>query len=106
MVFGSWKTLAPKTSSLQPPCEVFGNIYFVTQSKNADYVIFVQTEEAFADVVIYKEEEFAYADRSGHWYVTEDILLSDSRVFITENIAEADFTIAYTETESFAGCDQ
>lgn len=105
VLFGSWVKPASTAVSEENPCEVFGNIYFVSESKNAHYVVYVQEEESFADLVIFKEEDFSYADREGHWFITEEIVLADRRIYITDNIAEADFTIAYTETESFAGCD-
>lgn len=101
-----WKNTTPQQSYEDVPCNIYGNIFLTNSAKNAQFVVYVESEESFADLVVFKESEASYADIPGHWLITEELVLSDYSIYITENISEADFTIAFTETESFAGCDQ
>ena len=45
------------------------------------------------------------ADTPGKWYAVSDRFLADYNIYVTENISESDFTIAYTDVESFSGCN-
>ena len=85
-------------------CKIYGSICYVKKSSEADFVVFVESEEAFANLVVFKEMNFSYANQVGKWHFVDDVRLADYRVYLTKNISESDFTIAFTETESFAGC--
>jgi len=93
------------TKSVNNFCEIYGIIYFAENKTNADYIVFVEDQETFANVVVYMESSLSYADAPGHWVEGSQKHLSDAIIYVTDNISEADFTIAYTDIESFAGCN-
>jgi hypothetical protein len=57
-------------------------------------------------VVVFKETSSAFADKVGKWHTVDNIKLADFYIYVTKNSSEADFTIAYTDVESFAGCNK
>lgn len=87
-------------------CRIFGSIFLTNKAGEADFVVFVEDQESFADLVVFPENSAGFAQSEGHWYTVDEPFLSDFRIYITANISEADFTIAYTDIESFAGCNQ
>lgn len=86
------------------PCKIYGRIFVVDQKNLADYKIYEEDTEAFANLVVFKQENKFYADKNGQWYFTKDKSEADFWVFFVEQKGQSDFTIAYTPTESFAGC--
>lgn len=100
---GSW--IAPHKIAIEP-CQVYGAIYFSDKAAVADFVVFEESQETFADLVIFKESNFGYADEIGKWYEVGDPILADYIIYVSKNISESDFTIAYTDIESFSGCNE
>ena len=103
-ILAGWTTI-PQFHSEEDFCQIYGSVFFVDNAADAEYTVYVEDEESFANISVYLEESPSYADIPGHWYSTPDPYLADVRIYISDNIAEADFTIAFTETESFAGCN-
>ena len=72
----------------------------------ADFVVYIEDSEYSADLVVFEQENAFYADRPGHWHFVQNKSFADSFVFFTKKRNMADFIIAFTETESFAGCNR
>ncbi len=87
-------------------CQVYGKIYVVTQKSLADARIFIEDSEGLADVVVYQQSNKFYADKSGQWFFTIDKREANFWVYFEPVKGHADFSIYYTDTESFAGCKQ
>jgi hypothetical protein len=103
--FGSWKNLAPK-NHLIDYCQVYGNIFLTKKVSEADFVVFVEDSESAANLVIFEETNSAFANKIGKWNKVQDQAFADHYIYITKNSSEADFTIAYTDVESFSGCQK
>ncbi|MFY0626343.1 MAG: hypothetical protein JXR07_08620 [Reichenbachiella sp.] len=88
------------------PCNVYGKIYREQNPGRADYRVFVEDSEAFADVLVFVQDNELYADRAGQWAFVENRSFANVYIYFEKNRNLADFTIAYTETESFAGCNR
>lgn len=88
------------------PCEVFGKIYLEQNPGRADYRVFVEDSEAFADVLVFMQDSDLYADRPGQWFFVENRSFANVYVNFVKDRNLADFTIAYTDVESFAGCNR
>lgn len=86
------------------PCKIYGKIYIHNDRNYVDYRVFVEETEAFAQLLVYKHTNKFFADRQGQWYFTTDKREADFWIYIEEEKGKSDFTIAYTGTESFAGC--
>ncbi|MEZ4849083.1 MAG: DUF6150 family protein [Bacteroidia bacterium] len=85
-------------------CDLYGTVYIEEVRAFADYKVYVQDIESFAKMVVYKETTEAFADRPGHWFFTETKGFEDFSIYIEEVEAFADFTIAYTDFQTTAGC--
>ena len=99
---GSW--IAPHEVSIEP-CRVYGTVYYTKTNANADFVVFVESEETFADLIVFKESNLSYADNPGKWFEVGSPALADYIICVSKNMSESDFTIAYTDVEAFAGCN-
>lgn len=87
------------------PCDLFGTVYFVKDKLDADFTVYLEETESFANLVVYREDNALYADQSGVWFITDRLGLAQYRVYVETIKGRADFTIHYTETRSFAGCN-
>ncbi|TAG50803.1 MAG: hypothetical protein EAZ27_14170 [Cytophagales bacterium] len=85
-------------------CKIYGKIYIVDQKHLADYKVYEEETESFANLTVFKQENRFYADKNGQWFITKDKREADFWIYMTEQKGQSDFTIAYTPTESFAGC--
>lgn len=85
-------------------CELYGAVYIEETSAFADYKVYVEDIESFAKLVVYKENVESFADRPGFWYFTDVKAFADFSISIEQNQGFADFTIAYTDFRSAAGC--
>jgi hypothetical protein len=94
-----------KAQAINPVvCKIYGSIYYEEDPKKADFKVYVESSEAFADLLVFHSSNRLYADQAGLWYVTEKRDIANFRIFITEQKKNADFSICYISTESFAGC--
>ena len=94
LVLGSWNHPSPQ-NRLIDYCSIYGHIYLTSTAAKAEFIVFVENQESFADLVVFKERSSAYANQVGKWCFVEDGRLADYYIYITKNISEADFTIAY-----------
>lgn len=105
MSMGWTPVSSPQHNTNGVHCQLFGSVFFTKKAGEADFVVFVEEQESFADLVVFPETSAGFAVSQGHWHRVEEPFLSDFRIYITANLSEADFTIAYTDIESFAGCN-
>ncbi|MCV9388417.1 DUF6150 family protein [Reichenbachiella ulvae] len=93
--------------SQHDPCDIYGKVYYETRDPNrAHFRVYIEDSESFADVIVYEEQNQLYADRPGHWATVDKPGFADVFIYIEKNRNMADFSIYYTETESFAGCNR
>jgi hypothetical protein len=85
-------------------CDLYGQVFIESDPNFADYLVYVYDSEAFADLIVYEEENQLFADRSGLWFYTSDKLFANFTVYFVNDPHQADFTIAYTNAQNFAGC--
>ncbi|WP_109831628.1 DUF6150 family protein [Reichenbachiella versicolor] len=88
------------------PCKVYGQIYEVELEGMADYIVYIEDSEYSADLVVYEHENSLYADHPGQWHFVENKRFANAYVYFTKRKNMADFIIAFTDTESFAGCNR
>lgn len=72
----------------------------------ADFLVYEEDSEAFADVLVFEHDNPLYADRPGQWAFVENKAFANVYVSFVSNKSRADFSIAFTDTESFAGCNR
>ncbi|MDP5170634.1 MAG: hypothetical protein NWR72_10340 [Bacteroidia bacterium] len=91
-----------------PPayCELYGAVYVEQQAAFANYRVFLQENEAFADLIVFREDGEAFADRPGFWYITDVKAFADFTIAFETNEGMANFSIAYTDFRSAAGCQK
>lgn len=87
-------------------CRIFGAVYVEKNPRQADYHVYIEDSEAFADIVIYKADNRLFADKEGLWYFTDKKAFADFTVYFEKDRGLAEFSICYTDTESFAGCNR
>jgi hypothetical protein len=87
------------------PCNLYGSVFFVKDKYLADFTVYLEETESFADLVVFREDNALYADQSGIWFITDKMGLADYRVYIETIKGRANFTIHYTDSRSFAGCN-
>ncbi|UXP33465.1 DUF6150 family protein [Reichenbachiella agarivorans] len=88
------------------PCEIYGKVFYEKDPQRAHFRVYVEDSESFADVIVFKEVNALYADRPGHWATVSNHGLADVYIYIEKNRSLADFSIYYTDIESFAGCNR
>ncbi|MGL1888810.1 MAG: DUF6150 family protein [Reichenbachiella sp.] len=88
------------------PCAIFGKMYFEKDPYKADYRVYIEDSETFSDVIVFQEQNGLYADRAGHWFTVDNPGLANAWIYIEKDRNLADFTIYYTDYESFAGCNR
>ncbi len=88
------------------PCKVYGKIYEVDNAGLADYIVYIEDSEAFADLLVFEHENPLYADRPGQWAFVENRSFANVYIYFETRKSRADFSIAFIETESFAGCNR
>lgn len=85
-------------------CQLSGGVKEEKEPGMAVYKVYREESESFADLVVFKSENMLFADKPGKWYFTENRAMSRFTIFWVPERAQADFSIYFTETESFAGC--
>ena len=86
-------------------CYVYGTIAIVDDPRKAHFKVYVEETEGLADLIIYEEEISLYADRQGIWHFMENPGLADYVIYLEESKYYSDFSIYYTDIESFARCN-
>ncbi|WP_332919544.1 DUF6150 family protein [Persicobacter psychrovividus] len=88
------------------PCELFGKVYEVKNPKFAQFLVYEEEYESSADVVVYEEDNWLYCTKPGLWHFVDNIEQSNFTVAFVEDRSLAHFTVYFTDTESFAGCNR
>ncbi|MFY0651274.1 MAG: hypothetical protein JXQ96_04540 [Cyclobacteriaceae bacterium] len=88
------------------PCKLFGIVYVEKNPNYAHFRVFEEETEAFADVHVFEEDNRLYADKKGIWYFTDKKEFADFYIYWEPQRGLADFTVYFTEYESFAGCNK
>ena len=88
------------------PCQIYGSVYFESSKSLAQYSVFIEDSEGFADVIVFPQEDAIYADRIGNWHITDQRAFADFILYAESTKNFADFSVYYTDIESFAGCAQ
>lgn len=88
------------------PCDIYGKIYIESNPRYAHFRVYEDDSEAFADIIIFEEENTLYADRVGHWSFVDDRDFADVYIYLDNDRNRADFSVYYTDYESFAGCNR
>lgn len=85
-------------------CQLKGPVFVESNPTRAQYRVYLEDSESFADVLIFKASNSLFADQPGLWFFTEARAQSVFSVLFVKDRSQADFSIHYIETESFAGC--
>ncbi|MEO1451066.1 MAG: DUF6150 family protein, partial [Bacteroidota bacterium] len=71
----------------------------------ANYAVYVDDNESFADLVVYEQDVESFATSPGHWYFTSSKAFAKFTIFEEKTRSFADFSIAYTNFRTAAGCN-
>lgn len=85
-------------------CNLYGTVFIENNPNDAHFIVYVEETEGLADMLVYQEDNRLFADRKGIWFFTKNRGLSDFSVYFEREKNRADFTIFYTEVQTFAGC--
>lgn len=85
-------------------CDVFGGVFVTKDPSKAQLHVYLEESEAFCDLPVFQAASVLYADRSGLWFFTDNISEAKFIVYFQKKRNLANFSIAYIENESFAGC--
>ena len=85
-------------------CQVYGSVYVETIRTRAHFRVYIEKDETLANLSVFKQTIDLYADKPGNWHFVTNRAFADFTIFIEPQKGSHDFTISYTETESFAGC--
>lgn len=88
------------------PCEIYGKVYIEPDPRRAHFRVYEDDSEAFAHLIVYEEENSLYANEVGHWCFVDQRDFADVYIYLEQDRNLADFSIYYTEYESFAGCNE
>jgi hypothetical protein len=85
-------------------CQLKGAVYVDTNPSRVQYRVFIDDSESFADMLVFKASNTLFADKPGLWYFTEARAQAAVSILIVKDRSQADFSIHFVDTESFAGC--
>ena len=85
-------------------CSLRGSVFITKDRALADFVVY-EDSEAFADFLVFEEENKLYATEDGIWFFVENRGIADFSIYFTESKGQEHFSMAYTDSPTFAGCD-
>lgn len=85
-------------------CSLYGVVFVEKEKSRADYLVYLEENEAFADLVVYREPNRLFADKRGLWHYSANRSLADFTIFFVQERHQAHFSISYTNSSIFAGC--
>lgn len=99
--------VAPTAPALTPDniCELYGPVFRESVKAFADHAVYVDDNESFADLVVFEQDVEAFATKPGHWYFTNVKAFARFTIFEEKTRGFADFSIAYTDFRTSAGCN-
>jgi hypothetical protein len=90
--------------SQAPFCQLSGPVLEENNQSRAQFRVFREENESFADLVVFKSENLLFADKPGKWFFTANRAQARFSIIWVDERSKADFSVFFTETESFAGC--
>lgn len=94
----------PEARAQKAWCQLKGPVFVDTNPSRIQYRVYVEESESFADVLVFKSPNLLFADAPGKWYFTSSRAEANTFIMIVKERSQADFSIHFIETESFAGC--
>jgi hypothetical protein len=85
-------------------CQLKGAVFVDTNPARVQYRVFIEESESFADMLVFKASNTLFADKPGLWYFTDARAQAAFSILIVKERSQADFSIHFVDTESFAGC--
>ncbi len=85
-------------------CSLSGQVYIEESAQRAMYLVYEEESESFADLLVFEETNQLLADQPGIWFVTENIEQADFTIAFVKQKRQAEFSIFITEWASMAGC--
>lgn len=85
-------------------CELYGSVFIEDNPKNANYIVFLEESESAANMLVFREENRLFADKKGIWNFTKNRGSANFTIYFETDRRFADFSIYYTNVDSFAGC--
>lgn len=104
MIFLLWLCTA-LVQPRNPYCDVFGVMVEVDRVSQADFIVYEEESENFSDIIVFDQDNRLFANRPGHWHFVRDEKFARYRLFFTTDRDQADFSVFFTDFESFAGCN-
>lgn len=105
-LFSLLTSITPNKVSQMDPCDIFGRVYIESNPRYAHFKVYEDDSEAFSDIIIFEEENSLYANEVGHWSFVDDRDFADVYIYFEKERNLADFSVYYTDYESFAGCNR
>jgi hypothetical protein len=96
----SWE----KSKAQSAWCQLKGPVFVDTNPSRIQYRVYVEESESFADMLVFKAQNALFADAPGKWYFTPARAEANVFIMIVKERSQADFSIHFIDTESFAGC--
>ena len=85
-------------------CQLSGAVFVDSNPTRAQYRVYIEESESFADLLVFKTINALFADKPGLWFFTSSRAQASVGIILVKERAQADFSIHFVETESFAGC--
>lgn len=85
-------------------CQLKGPVFVEATAAKAQYRVYLEDSESFADLLVFKTANALFADKSGLWYLTPTRAQAAFTILFVKERSQADFSIHFIDTESFAGC--
>ena len=104
LIFLFWLAAAPEGYAQAAFCQLNGGVLEEKEPGRAIFKVYKEESESFADLHVFRAENMLFADKPGKWYFTDNRSLARFTIFWVPERSQADFSIFFTETESFAGC--
>jgi hypothetical protein len=101
LLFFAWN---PKVQAQNAWCQLKGPVFVDTNPARIQYRVYIEESESFADMLVFKAQNVLFADAPGKWYFTPSRAEANIFIMIVKDRSQADFSIHFIETESFAGC--
>lgn len=96
--------LVPDLKAQPAYCQLSGAVFVEKDAAKVQYRVFLEPSESFADMLVYQASNALFADKPGNWFFTDARAQANIFIIFVNERSKADFSIHYTETESFAGC--
>jgi len=94
----------PELKAQPAYCQLSGAVFLENDPARVQYRVYLEPSESFADMLVFQASNALFADKPGNWFFTNARAQANIFIIFVKERSKADFSIHYTETESFAGC--